>query len=182
MLLSLNSGTEFWVLFLCESSRQQHYKLTRRGNGKDVSFLLIISLYKSHRTTPYQSATFQYKSSRLVVVEKMNRHLAIFLLVLGLVCSSSLGKPSPEEIFKQVAPCVNYVTDKGAKPAKGCCDGVRQLRDWGKSHADRVDICNCLKEGAKQVPDLDQKRVVALPQLCGVDYRIPLDPNMDCNT
>ncbi|KAL5989312.1 hypothetical protein ACLOJK_010202 [Asimina triloba] len=95
---------------------------------------------------------------------------------------SSLGMPSPEQIYEQVEPCLYYVTDKGAKPTKGCCDGVKQLLGWGKSHADRVYICNCLKEGAKQIPDLDQKRVVALPQLCGVDYSIPLDPNIDCNT
>ncbi|KAL5989322.1 hypothetical protein ACLOJK_010212 [Asimina triloba] len=45
---------------------------------------------------------------------------------------SSLGMPSPEQIYEQVEPCLYHATDKGAKPTKGCCDGVKQLLGRGK--------------------------------------------------
>ncbi|CAK9165781.1 unnamed protein product [Ilex paraguariensis] len=102
------------------------------------------------------------------------------LAILLLVARSVMSAPSCTAVVNEVQTCLGFLQGNGPSPA--CCSGVKDLKNNAKTKADRVAICNCIKNALSNVK-YDPKRLTLLPQKCGVNYNLPpIDQKYDCST
>ncbi|GLU15628.1 hypothetical protein SLE2022_321010 [Rubroshorea leprosula] len=68
-----------------------------------------------------------------------------------------------------------------AIPSGLCCVGLSNLNHEASTTKDRRDLCHCLKDAAPGFGVIPE-RAKELPQKCGVRIRVPIDPDIDCDT
>ncbi|XP_058098965.1 non-specific lipid-transfer protein A-like [Magnolia sinica] len=86
------------------------------------------------------------------------------------------------DVTKAVAPCVPFLTGSEQKPASGCCDGVKQLKNLAPTPEDRRAACACIKTASAKYKDLKPDAVSSLPTHCGVSLPFPVSKDIDCST
>lgn len=84
------------------------------------------------------------------------------------------------DVSNALVPCVPCLTS-GGPPSSSCCSGVRSLNSMAATQQDRRAACNCVKDAAKNYPNLKPDAASSLPSRCGVSVNIPISPSVDCN-
>ncbi|CAM8949216.1 unnamed protein product [Rhodiola kirilowii] len=72
-------------------------------------------------------------------------------------------------VAKSISPCLPYLNaGPPAKPAAGCCSGIKSLLAAASTTAYRQTVCTCLKQAAGGVSGLKPAAASGLPGACGV--------------
>ncbi|OMP05895.1 Plant lipid transfer protein/Par allergen [Corchorus capsularis] len=103
------------------------------------------------------------------------------MLVLNPMATASL---SCDDVETELDPCVDYLFSSGTENKDECCEGVRALNERARDKADRQEACQCIKNQlggwrALFITEEIKSLVEALPQQCGVDFKI--SATADCN-
>ncbi|KAK1355547.1 Non-specific lipid-transfer protein [Heracleum sosnowskyi] len=86
------------------------------------------------------------------------------------------------QVTGALAPCLAYLRTQGSVPVPvTCCNGVRGLNRAARTTVDRRTACNCLKQTATAISDLNLNAAVGLPGKCGVNIPYKISPSTDCN-
>ncbi|AES79828.2 Lipid transfer protein [Medicago truncatula] len=106
--------------------------------------------------------------------------LAMICLVLCIpLANASL---TCDEVKQNLTPCLPYVTNPHTlSPPDQCCNGVKTVNDNAQIKPDRQDVCRCLKSLLTGVPGLNGTVASTLPSDCGINFRCPIGPDMDCD-
>ncbi|KAI7737523.1 hypothetical protein M8C21_033526 [Ambrosia artemisiifolia] len=105
--------------------------------------------------------------------------IAVGLLLVSWRPTVFAAPPTCDTVQNILAPCAGFLT--GQEPTKACCTGVNNLNNSRKTKADRVAVCNCIKELTKSI-SYDPKRMPLLSTKCGVKPDFPaVDKNFDCS-
>lgn len=86
------------------------------------------------------------------------------------------------QVTGALAPCLGYLRTAGSVPVPlTCCNGVRGLNNAARTTIDRRTACNCLKQTANAIADLNLNAAAGLPAKCGVNIPYKISPSTDCN-
>ncbi|CAM8955240.1 unnamed protein product [Rhodiola kirilowii] len=84
-------------------------------------------------------------------------------------------------VARAISPCLPYLkAGPPAKPAPGCCSGIKSLLAAASTTADRQTACTCLKKAAGGVSGLKPAAASALPGACGVSIPYPISTSTNC--
>ncbi|CAM8952494.1 unnamed protein product [Rhodiola kirilowii] len=85
-------------------------------------------------------------------------------------------------VAKSISPCLPYLNaGPPAKPAAGCCSGIKSLLAAASTTAYRQTVCTCLKQAAGGVSGLKPAAASGLPGACGVSIPYPISTsNITC--
>ncbi|CAM8955242.1 unnamed protein product [Rhodiola kirilowii] len=85
-------------------------------------------------------------------------------------------------VEKSISPCLPYLkAGPPAKPAAGCCSGIKSLLAAASTTAYRQTVCTCLKQAAGGVSGLKPAAASGLPGACGVSIPYPISTsNITC--
>nr|XP_028960106.1 non-specific lipid-transfer protein A-like [Malus domestica] len=116
----------------------------------------------------------------------------IAILMLLLVAGSAMGDgddrpkvPYCPIVLDNLTPCLPYVLENEAKPAKVCCNGVLDLSHSAGNKEGRQNICDCIKAEAilMNMPLDNFSKFSSLPKACGLLINLPpISNNTDCST
>ena len=107
--------------------------------------------------------------------------VAVFLAAaVVLMAAEASAAITCGQVGSKMAPCISYVTGKGALTAS-CCNGVRDLSNAARTSADRQAGCRCLKSLAGSIKSLNLGVVAGVPGKCGVSVPFPISMSTDCN-
>ena len=110
--------------------------------------------------------------------------VAPLLLILMLAAAAGGASAAVQcgQVMQLMAPCMPYLAGApGMTPYGICCDSLGVLNRMAPAPADRVAVCNCVKDAAAGFPAVDFSRASALPAACGLSISFTIAPNMDCN-
>ncbi|XP_021756173.1 non-specific lipid-transfer protein 1-like [Chenopodium quinoa] len=105
--------------------------------------------------------------------------VCLIFITMMVVAPHAVQAFSCGQVVTMLMPCLNYLKKGGSIPAN-CCGGVKDLANLAKTRPDRQAACKCIKPAAKSYGinyDLANK----LPKACGVNYKINISPDIDCN-
>ncbi|CAN6713223.1 unnamed protein product [Malus baccata var. baccata] len=116
----------------------------------------------------------------------------IAILMILLVAGSAMGDgddrpkvPYCPIVLDNLTPCLPYVLENEAKPAKVCCNGVLDLSHSAGNKEGRQNICDCIKAEAilMNMPLDNFSKISSLPKACGLLINLPpISNNTDCST
>ena len=107
--------------------------------------------------------------------------VAVFLAAaVVLMAAEASAAITCGQVGSSIAPCVSYVTGKGALTS-GCCNGVKGLNNMARTTADRQAVCRCLKSLAGSIKSLNLGVASGVPGKCGVSVPFPISLSTDCN-
>lgn len=141
-------------------------------------------------TTINTDDLFLTRASSRSNLQRINmRGLTECLAILTLLVSScviSNGADTDSQlcstIFRQLSPCIPYLTKSVVSPSKNCCDGAKSLEKYGRTKKDRQDFCMCVKARAQSLNGLDFSRANQLPDLCNLSVELPqMSLSFDCS-
>lgn len=104
--------------------------------------------------------------------------LALTLVVLQV--ANRVHAMSCQEAIVKLAPCQPFLIWGEAKPTEPCCLSVKTVNDQAKTKEDRKALCECFKQ-AGPVMGVKPEKAKQLPDLCGIQVPVPIDPNVDCS-
>lgn len=104
----------------------------------------------------------------------------LVMLVMSCVVLEPCRALTCGDVNSSLAPCVNYLSGKGAATAQ-CCSGVHRLNGLANNTANRRAACNCMKANAGRVKGLRYDLINQLPRRCGVGLSFTIDLNR-CNS
>nr|AER92599.1 putative lipid transfer protein [Linum usitatissimum] len=102
-------------------------------------------------------------------------------LVAAPMMNAGVSALSCDQVDGGLAPCVSYLTGRGAV-TPGCCNGMKGLLVEARTTADRRQACNCLKSAASKLPGLNPALAAGLPGKCGVKIPYKISISTNCNT
>nr|ADD13588.1 non-specific lipid transfer protein 1 [Dactylis glomerata] len=108
-------------------------------------------------------------------------------VVLALVLAAAVVAPasaamSCSAVYSTLMPCLQYVRE-GGTPARGCCNGIKDLLSQANNTPDRRTICGCLKNVANGAADSTLiDRASPLPSKCNVNLPYKISPTVNCAT
>uniref|UniRef100_A0A0E0JFN1 Non-specific lipid-transfer protein n=1 Tax=Oryza punctata TaxID=4537 RepID=A0A0E0JFN1_ORYPU len=116
----------------------------------------------------------------------MARSAAAPAVLLIVMLAAATGGASAAvqcgQVTQLMAPCMPYLAGApGMTPYGICCNSLGVLNRMAPAPADRVAVCNCVKDAAAGFPAVDFARASALPAACGLSISFTIAPNMDCN-
>ncbi|OMO88805.1 Plant lipid transfer protein/Par allergen [Corchorus olitorius] len=97
------------------------------------------------------------------------------MLVLNPMATAALDC---KEVETKLSPCRIYLKSSGTTNKEECCQGVNGM---AASAADHQQVCKCVQNriGGRFVPKKIKTLVEALPQECGVGFKI--SATADCS-
>ncbi|XP_012083823.1 non-specific lipid-transfer protein 1-like [Jatropha curcas] len=104
--------------------------------------------------------------------------LVILFLVILVAKPGVALEISCASVVSEVAPCLDYITDKTDQPSRNCCNAMKELDGHAKTIPDWQAACECIKASLVN-RKYDAPRIVQLPQQCGLSVHIP--PDLDCS-
>ncbi|GLT44967.1 hypothetical protein SLA2020_188380 [Shorea laevis] len=105
--------------------------------------------------------------------------LGIILAMVGNRCVHAVI--SCQDALVALLPCKPFVTGGSPSPSAPCCEGVSKLNAEASTTEEHRELCRCLKDAAHDIGVM-LERAKELPQKCGVNISMPIDPNIDCDT
>uniref|UniRef100_A0A7N0VB46 Non-specific lipid-transfer protein n=1 Tax=Kalanchoe fedtschenkoi TaxID=63787 RepID=A0A7N0VB46_KALFE len=84
------------------------------------------------------------------------------------------------QVARALGPCVPYLQGGKTVPAP-CCNGVRSLLAAASTTADRQLACQCLKNAAGTISNINLGNAAGLPRACGVSIPYPISRSTDCS-
>ena len=91
------------------------------------------------------------------------------------------AKISCEEVTALLIPCIPYAVFGGEVP-EPCCSGIKQSLALVKTKEDLRLKCECVQNGAANIPGLSYERVNELPAKCGTTSPYVVSPNTNCSS
>ncbi|GLT44973.1 hypothetical protein SLA2020_188420 [Shorea laevis] len=88
---------------------------------------------------------------------------------------------SCQDALVALLPWKPFVTGGSPSPSAPCCEGVSKLNSEASTTEERRELCRCLKDAAHGIGVIPE-RAKELPQKCGVNISVPIDPNINCDT
>lgn len=117
----------------------------------------------------------------------VSRACFVVMMVIYMVVATTPNAKLAEaltcgQVTGSLAPCLGYLRTAGsvAVPVT-CCNGVRGLNSAARTTVDRRTACNCLKQTANAISDLNLNAAAGLPAKCGVNIPYKISPSTDCN-
>ncbi|CAK9182027.1 unnamed protein product [Ilex paraguariensis] len=114
----------------------------------------------------------------------MSRQLIWAVAILLLVARSAMAAPSCAQVKHETTPCLTFLQLQGEviqDPSPACCSGVKYIASQANTKADRISMCDCVKEALSSIL-YDPQRLPLLPNLCGVKLNLPpIDQNYNCD-
>ncbi|XP_012077985.1 non-specific lipid-transfer protein 1 [Jatropha curcas] len=108
-------------------------------------------------------------------------------ILISLIVSSMLviaphvyAKITCEQATALLTPCIVYGVFGGVVPP-ACCYGVKKSIELANTTEDRRLKCQCVKDGAANIPGLNYTRVNELPAICGTTSPYIVSPKTDCS-
>lgn len=108
---------------------------------------------------------------------KLVSALVLCMLVTGPLSAQAI---TCGQVNSALAPCIVFLRAGGSIPGP-CCNGVRSLNAAARTTPDRQAACNCLKQAARAVPNLNLNNAAGLPGACGVSIPYKISPSTDCS-
>lgn len=108
---------------------------------------------------------------------KLVSALVLCMLVTGPLSAQAI---TCGQVTGSLAPCIVYLRSGGPIPVP-CCNGVRSLNAAARTTPDRQTACNCLKQAAGSIPNLNPNNAVGLPGACGVSIPYKISISTDCS-
>lgn len=108
---------------------------------------------------------------------KLVSALVLCMLVTGPLSAQAI---TCGQVNSALAPCIVFLRAGGPIPGP-CCNGVRSLNAAARTTPDRQAACNCLKQAARAVPNLNLNNAAGLPGACGVSIPYKISPSTDCS-
>ncbi|GLT34122.1 hypothetical protein SLA2020_086610 [Shorea laevis] len=88
---------------------------------------------------------------------------------------------SCQDALVALLPCKPFVTGGSPSLSAPCCEGVSKLNVETSTIEERRELCRCLKDAAHGIGVI-LERAKELPQKCGVNISMPINPNINCDT
>ncbi|GLT48951.1 hypothetical protein SLA2020_225390 [Shorea laevis] len=109
----------------------------------------------------------------------------LWILGLGIILAMVSNRCvhaviSCQDALVALLPCKPFVTSGSPSPSAPCCEGMSKLNAEASTTEERRELCRCLKDAAHDI-GIMPKRAKELPQKCGVNISVPIDPNIDCD-
>ncbi|GKV14931.1 hypothetical protein SLEP1_g25732 [Rubroshorea leprosula] len=105
--------------------------------------------------------------------------LGIILAMVGSRCVHATISCS--DAIVTLTRCKPFLTRGSRFPSVLCCVVLSNLNHEASTNQDRRDLCHCLKDAAPGFGVIPE-RAKELPQKCGVQIRVPIDSDIDCDT
>ena len=104
----------------------------------------------------------------------------LMILVLNATARPSNDVPCKDPVFA-LMPCELFFVGYGpTTPNPDCCQSAQDVLKQADTTEKRRVLCDCFKHIAKAF-DYKSERAKQFPQLCKIDSRVPIDPDVDCN-
>ncbi|KAL3381493.1 hypothetical protein AABB24_001557, partial [Solanum stoloniferum] len=96
------------------------------------------------------------------------------IILLFVLATTAMGKPSCETVSKRLAPCLSYIQGRyhSIKPSGRCCRGLIDISNMMKNRGDYSTVCKCIKKVLLHT-NYDPKRFQTGSQQCNTGYTLP---------
>ncbi|ESW13467.1 hypothetical protein PHAVU_008G198900 [Phaseolus vulgaris] len=104
----------------------------------------------------------------------------VVVLVLTVAAIEPPKALTCEQTKSLVTPCLDFLTSKTNTPSTPCCEGFNEVIFSAPTKEEKRATCNCLKEAASHIPNLDNDKANKLPKVCNFDLDNLISKDFDC--
>ncbi|KAJ3674503.1 hypothetical protein LUZ60_005119 [Juncus effusus] len=105
----------------------------------------------------------------------------LLLLSSLFLFHSSKASVTCGEVESKAISCLPFVTGRQARPALACCSNLKMMVVSAKTLTDKRATCQCLQNGVKAFPGVQDRLLSRVPALCGVKISFPMSMKTNCN-
>ncbi|XP_068487133.1 non-specific lipid-transfer protein A-like [Phaseolus vulgaris] len=91
------------------------------------------------------------------------------VLVLTVAAMKPVNGFSCLKAKLSLVSCLPFLTDGADAPSTDCCSAVSDVKASAPTKPELREACECLVQGASDIPGLDKDRGTQIPKLCNVD-------------
>ncbi|ESW13469.1 hypothetical protein PHAVU_008G199100 [Phaseolus vulgaris] len=103
------------------------------------------------------------------------------VLVLTVAAMKPVNGFSCLKAKLSLVSCLPFLTDGADAPSTDCCSAVSDVKASAPTKPELREACECLVQGASDIPGLDKDRGTQIPKLCNVDVGFPITKDFNCS-